>query len=156
MGKRVLDAIIDLPGKFMQFAGHVIQGFVDGIKAKAGAVIEAIKTYVLDRLPAFVKDFFGIHSPSTMFRSFGGFLMQGLALGIRDDATTVMRAVRAVADGIAASPLSLPVPAGGVTGALAAAGAGPHRTLNYYAAPGSGLSAEEDLFAAADRSRADW
>jgi hypothetical protein len=157
MGTRALDAISSLPGKFMDFAGNIIDGFVQGIRNTAGRVIQAIKTYVLDKLPGFVKDFFGINSPSTMFAEFGGYLMQGLAKGIREDASTVMRTVRAVADGIANTNLALPVPQGGVAGALAAAGAGASgKTLNYYAAPGSGLSAEEDLFAAADRTRMVW
>ena len=37
--------------------------------------------------------------------------------------------------------------------AVSAGGSGSSRTLNYYAAPGSSLSAEEDLFAAGDRAR---
>lgn len=155
MGSDALSAIADLPGRFLSFAGNVIDGFVQGIKNRAHAVIDAMKQYVLDKLPDFVKDFFGIHSPSRMFRDFGSFLMQGLALGIKDDAASVMRAVRSVAEGIASTDMSLPVPAGGVTGALAAA-SGTHRTLNYYAAPGAGFSDEEDLFAAADRTRMVW
>jgi hypothetical protein len=33
---------------------------------------------------------------------------------------------------------------------------GSSKTLNYYAAPGSSLGSEEDLFAAANRARMGW
>ncbi|PCG86353.1 hypothetical protein CIB93_08965 [Streptomyces sp. WZ.A104] len=45
-----------------------------------------------------------------------------------------------------------------LTGSLAASAsdAGVTKVLNYYAAPGSSLSSEEDLFAATSRARAGW
>lgn len=62
----------------------IIAGLVRGIRDKAGDVIDAIKRFVLDKVPKFVKTFFGIGSPSKMFAGFGENLMQGLAQGIRD------------------------------------------------------------------------
>lgn len=44
-----------------------------------------------------------------------------------------------------------------VNGALAAStGGGSTKVLNYYAAPGSSLGSEEDLFSAAHRARFGW
>jgi hypothetical protein len=41
----------------------------------------------------------------------------------------------------------------GIIGRASAVGAYPQKVLNYYAAPGSSLGSEEDLFEAAERAR---
>jgi hypothetical protein len=48
--------------------------------------------------------------------------------------------------------------ASAVTGALSdtSSSGGATKVLNYYAAPGSSIDAEEDLFAAANRARMGW
>lgn len=104
----------ELPGKIMDFIGNaidwlvdvgkdVISGFINGIKSMAGAVVDAIKNFVLDRIPGFVKNFFGISSPSKMFMEFGAALSAGLAMGITGGAGDVERAM----NGLLMSP-SLP------------------------------------------------
>jgi hypothetical protein len=74
-----------LPGlaKLLFSAGtDVIQGFIDGIKSMAGALIKAIRSTITDKLPSFVKDALGIGSPSRVFRELGRSIPEGMAIGI--------------------------------------------------------------------------
>lgn len=83
----------DLPGNILEWlgdmgtllvgvAGDLIGGLVKGIRETAGRVIEALKRYVLDKVPDFVKSFFGIGSPAKLMIPFGMSLPEGMAVGV--------------------------------------------------------------------------
>ena len=67
------------PTTLTKTIGAIIQGLVKGFQSVNWWEV------VTDIFTAFVegiKDFFGIHSPSTMFESFGEFMVQGLMIGL--------------------------------------------------------------------------
>ena len=74
----------------------VIAGFLAGIVNKLNNIVSWVKKYVFDPIVNAVKDLFGINSPSTVFKEFGGFLIDGLVVGIQSG----FRAIRTVFNGI--------------------------------------------------------
>ncbi|HWX02251.1 phage tail protein [Collimonas sp.] len=74
---------IELPGTFTEFGANIIQGLVNGITSGFGFLKDKIK-----QLGAMVGITFAkeqeIHSPSRVFSRFGGFITEGLALGIEN------------------------------------------------------------------------
>lgn len=159
---RAASAIASLPGKIKAVASgainwladagrNVIQGLINGISSGIGRV-----TSMISSLASKVKSGFAsalaIFSPSRVFRGYGENIVQGLVIGINRRAGSAVKAVTGLAAGVGAVPFGLDGP-----GALAArSGVGSSRTLNYYAAPGTGLSDEDDLFAAGSRARMVW
>ncbi len=72
---------VDLPAKFTDFGGMLMQGLVNGIKSMGGAVKGAV-VGAADSSIDWFKEKLGIHSPSRVFAELGGFTMQGLANGL--------------------------------------------------------------------------
>ena len=73
----------------------LIQGLIDGIASMGGAVLDTIGGIVGGAID-WAKDLLGIGSPSKLFRQFGDWTMQGLALGIEDGAGDALGAMRGV------------------------------------------------------------
>ena len=73
----------------------LIQGLIDGILSMGGAIIDAIGGVVGGAID-WAKGLLGIGSPSKLFRQFGDWTMQGLALGIEDGAGDAIGAMRGV------------------------------------------------------------
>ena len=94
IGPKILDAVGALGSLLYSTGKDIIRGLIDGIKNMAGGVVDAIKRFVLDKIPGFVKNFFGISSPSKMFIGFGQALSIGLAEGIMDGAGDIDQAMR--------------------------------------------------------------
>ncbi|WP_144722243.1 hypothetical protein [Cellulosimicrobium sp. TH-20] len=80
----------------LQVGKDIIRGLISGITSMGGELVSSIKRTVTDKLPAFVKDALGIHSPSRVFMALGGYTAEGMALGISRGASAVQRA----ADGL--------------------------------------------------------
>lgn len=118
----------------------LIQGLIDGILSMGGAVLDAIGGVVGDAID-WAKSLLGIGSPSKLFRQFGDWTMQGLALGIEDGAgaatRSMQRAMRDVYGSASAQRLdapSLAAPGAGALGGLAAVPAGGaivNQTINF-------------------------
>lgn len=72
---------VELPAKFTGFGGMLIDGLVNGITSKLGAVKEAI-TGAGESTIGWFKEKLGIHSPSRVFAELGGFTMAGLEQGL--------------------------------------------------------------------------
>ncbi len=76
-----------LVGRFAAFGGMIIDGLVNGIRAKIGAAVAAVQG-----LGARIKSAFtgaksmDIHSPSRVFKRYGGFIAEGLAIGVNGGA----------------------------------------------------------------------
>lgn len=76
-----------LVGRFAAFGGMIIDGLVNGIRAKIGAAVAAVQG-----LGARIKSAFtgaksmDIHSPSRVFKRYGGFITEGLAIGVNGGA----------------------------------------------------------------------
>ncbi len=73
---------VELPSKFTDFGGMLMQGLANGIKNAAGAVKGAV-VGAADSSIGWFKGKLGIHSPSRVFAELGGFTMAGLAQGLQ-------------------------------------------------------------------------
>jgi phage-related protein len=83
---------------------NIIEGLVKGILAAPEAVWNALKSVVMRGVDN-IKSFLGIASPSRLFMTLGGFITDGLAIGITDGTPKVQEAMAklgtTVADGMA-------------------------------------------------------
>ena len=71
----------ELPAKFTELGGMMMQGLVNGITSGLGAVKNAVMGAGESAIN-FFKEKLDIHSPSRVFASLGEFTMQGLAIGL--------------------------------------------------------------------------
>jgi TP901 family phage tail tape measure protein len=72
---------IELPGRFTDFGGMILQGVVSGIRNGLGLVKSAISG-AGEAAIGWFKEKLGIHSPSRVFADLGGYTMAGLEQGI--------------------------------------------------------------------------
>lgn len=87
--KKAVDAIkngfTNLPGNMVTIGTNVVKGIWNGIRNTASWLFEKIKGFKDAVLNKF-KSFFGIHSPSTLFRDeLGVFMAQGIGEGFTDE-----------------------------------------------------------------------
>lgn len=83
---------IELPSKFTEFGRNLINGLGAGIDEK----IQWVKDKILglaNLLPDWFKNQLGIHSPSRVFAELGGFIAEGVGVGINDKAKLALNAV---------------------------------------------------------------
>ena len=71
----------DLAARMITWGAHIIDGLVKGIKAAPEAVWNALKSVVLRGIEN-VRELLGIASPSKVFMEIGGFVSEGMAVGI--------------------------------------------------------------------------
>lgn len=101
---RIVSFVRGLPGKAVSALGNIgsmlvnkgkelISGFLNGIKNAAGNIITTIKNFVTDKIPGFIKNVFGIGSPSKVMATLGEQVGAGFALGIEDSRRRVARAM---------------------------------------------------------------
>jgi TP901 family phage tail tape measure protein len=72
---------IELPGRFTEFGGMIIDGLVKGLKAGIGE-LKNVMGDIGDSTISWFKEKLGINSPSRIFAELGGFTMAGLAHGL--------------------------------------------------------------------------
>ncbi|MGW0861299.1 phage tail protein [Streptomyces sp. NPDC002611] len=136
---------------------HMAEGLVKGLESQASA-IEKQMLKIADSMVKSIKKALGIHSPSRVFARLGAFVGQGFSKGLLSESASVMSAVEQsllLNTGSVGAGQNI---ASAVTAALGdtSSPSGATKVLNYYAAPGSSIDAEEDLFAAANRARMGW
>ncbi len=71
--------------KLISIGKNFIGGLIDGIKQKASSLMSTISDVCSDAVNA-VKSAFQIHSPSRVMRAIGQYIIEGLALGVEDEA----------------------------------------------------------------------
>lgn len=76
-----INFVIGLHSKMLNIGKNIILGLARGIISAAGAVWNALKSVVMSGINK-VKDLLGIASPSRLFMQFGGWMGEGLAIGI--------------------------------------------------------------------------
>lgn len=91
-----------LVGRFRTFGVNIIQGLIGGIKSMTGAVTSAISG-VAKGVISTPKRLLGINSPSRVFRQFGGWVSEGLAIGIDKGGQKPVSAIGSVASGVTAN-----------------------------------------------------
>ena len=109
---------VDLPGKFTDFGGMLMQGLVNGIKSMGGAVKGAV-VGAADSSIDWFKEKLGIHSPSRVFAELGGFTMQGLANGLAGSEDGPLKQMTGIAKRLTAAG-AIAVGVGAGTPAMAA------------------------------------
>jgi TP901 family phage tail tape measure protein len=131
---------VELPAKFTEFGGMIMQGLINGIKNAASSVKESVVGAASGAIDSF-KSRLGIHSPSRVFAELGGYTMQGLGQGLaggegsvlQQMASTAKQLTAAGAVSLAASGAALgeanPIPFD-TRAPLAAAGAGSAPAIN--------------------------
>lgn len=83
---------VQLPSSFTQFGTNIIQGLWNGLKSK----FEAVKAWFAEKAASLKQTFagvMGIHSPSRVFRRFGGWMMEGLQIGLDKGAANPVASV---------------------------------------------------------------
>ncbi|QJD50665.1 tape measure protein [Streptomyces phage Issmi] len=136
---------------------HMAEGLVKGLESQADK-IEKQMLKIADSMVKAIKKALGIHSPSRVLKKIGAYVGQGFQLGLLSERSNIAQAVEdSLLVGTSSTGTARNI-ASAVGSALGGndATASPTKVLNYYAAPGSSLSSEEDLFAAANRARMGW
>ncbi|MEK2611113.1 phage tail tape measure protein [Pseudomonas shirazensis] len=83
---------VEMPGRFTEFGGMIINGLIGGLTAGLGMVKDTISSLGESTIGWF-KEKLGIHSPSRVFAELGGFTTEGLALGVDAGAKVPLNAV---------------------------------------------------------------
>lgn len=151
---------IKLPAKFSEFGANLLQGLVEGITSKLGAVRDAV-VGAGESVAAWFKEKLGIHSPSRVFAQLGGFTMAGLEHGLAQGQDGPLQAMARIAAAVTAAgaaglaggagapavatvPIDTRPPLATHGGASAGAGVGPATVIfNIYPPAG----ADEQLIA---------
>ncbi|MDH4763398.1 phage tail tape measure protein [Pseudomonas sp. CBMAI 2609] len=149
----------ELPAKFTELGGMMMQGLVNGITSGLGAVKNAVMGAGESAIN-FFKEKLDIHSPSRVFASLGEFTMQGLAIGLGKGegsplaqiADTAKRIASAGAVALGVGTAATPALANGITfddrpamsaAAPAAPTGGDTYHFHFAAAPGQDTQALE-------------
>lgn len=89
-------------GTWLVDAGKdLIQGLWDGIKSLGGWLKDKIIGFVVDNVPGPVAKVLDLGSPSKLFRKYGQWTVEGLALGIEGNARTAEKASTMLAGAVA-------------------------------------------------------
>lgn len=94
-----IDGLFDLVGRMSDFGRDVIDGFVDGIQDAWDGAGDFVHE-VWENVSGDVCDFFGIHSPSRLFRYYGEMLTEGLVKGVSDDSDDVTDSIESLVPGL--------------------------------------------------------
>lgn len=92
--KRLIFGELDLS----EAGGNMVQGLVNGVRNRITSAVESARGLGSMVINGF-KSVLGIHSPSTVFREFGYFLVKGLADGM-DDQETIQSGVDTMKDAL--------------------------------------------------------
>lgn len=141
-----LSYIGSLVGGFTSIGRQIVDGLVAGINSAPGRVWNALKNIVMAGIRN-IRAFLGIASPSRLFMEMGGFMTDGLAIGVENGGRRPMESMRRLAAGVAAgvalSSSPFAAAAAGATSSSRAASAsnsGPI-TINIY--PQAGQSPQD-------------
>ncbi|WP_406192348.1 hypothetical protein OH733_05450 [Streptomyces griseus] len=157
-----VSALGDLGSTLVNAGKSLIKGLISGITSMFGSVKSK-----LGELTGKLTDWKGPESlDRVLLVDAGQLVINGFIKGLESRYDAVRRSLRGLTDDVAGTEFGIPgvgqiSASGGLTaavnGALAAStGGGSTKVLNYYAAPGSSLGSEEDLFSAAHRARFGW
>lgn len=81
---------------FAEIGRNIVQGLINGIKSMAGQVGKAVAG-IASAIPAKIKSFLGIHSPSRVMMELGGYTGEGFAIGLGDQLSQIKSASRDMA-----------------------------------------------------------
>ena len=93
------DTLKALKKKFLDYGKNLVQGLIDGINngiENAKKTVGGLAKAILDK---FTTDT-GIHSPSKVFKGYGGYIVEGLANGISAAKDFAVNAIQSVSDAV--------------------------------------------------------
>lgn len=93
--RKLADAISAGIGQVSEIGANIAAGLAEGIRNKAASVVEAARNMAGSAVDA-VTGFFKIRSPSRLMMEHGGYVSEGLAVGIEQGSGRVVGAVRSV------------------------------------------------------------
>ncbi|KKB71854.1 phage tail tape measure protein [Bacillus sp. TH008] len=133
----IAGAIIDNSGQIFDVGADIVNGLWEGIDSMKGWLNTQIGGFV-DSVTGSFKSFFGIHSPSRLFRDeIGKFLPMGLALGIQRNIGVVKAAANEMANAALINPQSY------AFNPSMALGGGTLGTVKYAVESGSGVDPKQ-------------
>ncbi len=101
---------VDLPAKFTDFGGHLVDGLINGIKNKWESLKSSV-TGMGDSISGWFSEKLGIHSPSRVFMGFGDNIAQGVAIGLqRTTPLAALAGQRTASDLLPRMPVSIQGP----------------------------------------------
>ncbi|MDZ7824500.1 MAG: hypothetical protein U5K75_11020 [Ahrensia sp.] len=89
----------DLTSRMIGWGRNIIEGLAQGISAAPQAVWNALRSVVLSGVDR-VREFLGINSPSKLFMEIGGFVTEGLAIGIESGSPAVQAAMQNLSEAV--------------------------------------------------------
>ena len=100
-GLKLLNAIVDtvkgIPSKMLDIGKNIVEGVWNGINGATQWIKDKISGWV-GNVTDFLKNLFGIHSPSTLMRDeIGKWLPEGMAVGIDKNAKSVLSSMKNLA-----------------------------------------------------------
>lgn len=103
----VLQGVIDNIGTIIQKVFELVTAIIEGLAAALGSEenAERLRNAIINlgkSILEFFKNFFGIHSPSTVFQELGGYLIDGLINGIGGMIDAVVDKIRELCEKVVA------------------------------------------------------
>lgn len=83
---------VSMPSRLSQAGSDLMQGLINGITGRLSALKSTI-VGAANSAVSWFKEVLGIHSPSRVFASLGGFVMEGLDEGLADGSAAPLRSV---------------------------------------------------------------
>lgn len=90
-----LDWLSTIPDQMFKFGVNILQGLINGIESKLKSLKDSISN-VASTVTNGVKKALNINSPSKVMIEMGGFVTEGLAIGIEDEKAKISRAMNSV------------------------------------------------------------
>lgn len=85
----IVDGLGALLGSIVEVGTNIVEGIWEGIKGAAGWLLDRVKEWCGSILDG-IMGFFGIHSPSTVFRDqVGRYMAQGIGVGFEEEMSSV-------------------------------------------------------------------
>lgn len=97
----IVQAFASLGGEMINAGANLLHGLWEGISGAASWLWEKVSGWA-SSLVSGIKDFFGIHSPSTVFAEIGGNMADGVGVGFTDNMGGVEGDMTAAMDGAGA------------------------------------------------------
>ncbi|MCS0601098.1 hypothetical protein NX794_07615 [Streptomyces sp. LP11] len=155
------EALGDLSSTLKNAGIQLIKGFISGISGMFGAVKDKLGS-LTDKLTSW-------KGPESLDKvilvNAGQLVINGFIAGLESRYDAVRKSLKGLTEDVAGTEFGAPSigafstsrgVSSAVSAALAGQAGGTTKVLNYYAAPGSSIDSEEDLFAAANRARMGW
>lgn len=128
-----IDWLRELPGRAISLGSNIVKGIFNGIKNAGAWLYDKLRGWV-DGVVGWIKDFFGIHSPSKVFADeVGKFIPPGITLGVEQAMPRAMRDMGEELSALSALPVG-----GGTTTNMGGV------VLNVYGAEGQDVNALAD------------